>query len=106
MKNVRFVVLDVHAQTIAVAVADRRGSQESWSDPKPAGVGEQVGEEVGQTRTVASVLRGRPTSYALYWQLRSQVVRCEIVAPTRVPPRPLSAPASPTANEQEHTIYP
>jgi hypothetical protein len=39
MSKIRFVGLDVHAETIAVAVARkwRRGSR-PWGDPEPVGV--------------------------------------------------------------------
>src|ERR1700682_952890 len=60
MKKGRFLGLDVHAETIAVAVAE------------PDGACYEAG----------------PTGYVVYWQLTALGVKCERVAPPLVPVKP------------------
>jgi len=78
--------LDVHAETIAVAVAETGGEVRSLGAiPNRA---ESVRRLVGKLGKLAS-LRVRyeagPTGYVLYWQLMELGMRCEVVAQTLVP---------------------
>lgn len=85
-KGTRFVGLDVHKDTIAVAVAEvgtevrSLGTIPNTGDAirrlirkleGPAGL--HVGYEAG------------PLGYVLYWQLAKLGVRCDVVAPTLIP---------------------
>jgi transposase len=86
MKNVRFVGLDVHAQTIAVAVAESDG------EVRRLGVMPNRGESVsklvkklGPAERLRVCYEAGPTGYVLYWQLTQLGVHCEVVAPTLVP---------------------
>jgi hypothetical protein len=47
MKRIKFVGLDVHAETIAVAVAEQVGNTVPGNDSESRGVGSEVGQEPG-----------------------------------------------------------
>jgi transposase len=88
MKNVRFVGLDVHAETIAVAIA------EAGEEVRSLGVIPNRDESVtrlvkklGRPEQLRVCYEAGPTGYALYWQLTRLGVKCEVVAPTLVPVR-------------------
>jgi transposase len=87
MKNVRFVGLDVHAETIAVAVAES-----SSTEVRSLGVipnrAESVGRllrKLGKPEQLRVCYEAGPTGYVLYWQLSELGVKCEVIAPTLVP---------------------
>lgn len=86
MRNVRFVGLDVHAQTIAVAVAESGGEVRSLGviANRPESVRKLV-KKLGQAGHVRVCYEAGPTGYVLYWQLSALGVHCEVVAPTLVP---------------------
>jgi transposase len=89
VRNVRFVGLDVHAQTIAVAVAEAGGEVRSLGVvPNSA---ESVGrliKKLGKPEQLRVCYEAGPTGYVLYWQLTKLGVRCEVVAPTLIPVKP------------------
>ena len=59
MKKVRFIGLDVHADTIAVAVAEPGGEVRSLGDdPESPGVDPEAGEEARAGGVAAGLLRG------------------------------------------------
>src|SRR5689334_15938305 len=86
MSKIRFVGLDVHADTIAVAVAEPNGEVRSIGSI--ANRLESIRKLVGKLRP-ANHLRvcyeAGPTGYILYWQLIALGVECQVVAPTLVP---------------------
>lgn len=86
MKNVRFVGLDVHAQTIAVAVAEVGGEVRSVGTVPnhPESVRRLIGK-LGQPGLLRVCYEAGPTGCVLYWQLTELGVHCEVVAPTLVP---------------------
>ena len=89
MKNVRFVGLDVHAQTIAVAVAEPGGEVRSLGViPNDPEVLQRVLKRLGKPEQLRVCYEAGPTGYALYWQLTQRGVPCEVVAPTLVPVKP------------------
>ncbi len=57
MKRIKFVGLDVHAETIAVAVAEQGGpgNEIAWSHSESGGVDSEAGQETG-TRGATAVL--------------------------------------------------
>jgi transposase len=89
MKNVRFVGLDVHAQTIAVAVAEAGGEVRSLGViPNSAESVRKLVKKLGKPEQLRVCYEAGPTGYVLYWQLTKLGVRCEVVAPTLIPVKP------------------
>ena len=86
MNNVRFVGLDVHAETIAVAVAEPDGEVRSLGiiPNRTESIGRLI-RKLGKPEQLRVCYEAGPTGYVLYWQLTQLGVRCEVVAPTLVP---------------------
>jgi transposase len=86
MSNVRFIGLDVHAETIAVAVAEQHGEVRSLGiiPNRPESV-RKLMKKLGPAAHLRVCYEAGPTGYVLYWQLTALEVKCEVVAPTLVP---------------------
>lgn len=82
----RFLGLDVHAETIAVAVAEPgRGEVRSLGIiPNELGSIRRLIQKLGKKNLKACYEAG-PTGFALYWQLVELGVECEVIAPTLIP---------------------
>lgn len=86
-KSIRYVGLDVHADTIAVAVAEgHRGEVRALGTirNRPEAVRKLI-KRLEPIATMRVCYEAGPTGYALYWQLVGLGVKCEVVAPTLVP---------------------
>jgi transposase len=85
----RFVGLDVHAETIAVAVAEPDGDVKDLGiiANRPEAVRKLV-RKLGPASALRVCYEAGPCGYALYWQFVELSVRCEVVAPTLVPVKP------------------
>lgn len=85
-KSIRYVGLDVHADTIAVAICEGRGEGRSLGTipnrPEPI---RKLVKRLEPVSTLRVCYEAGPTGYALYWQLAGLGVKCEVVAPTLVP---------------------
>lgn len=83
----RFLGLDVHAETIAVAVAEsgRDGEIRSLGIiPNDAVAVRKLVQKLGKKNLKACYEAG-PTGFALYWQLAKLGVECDVIAPTLIP---------------------
>lgn len=86
MSKVRFVGLDVHADTIAVAVAEPGGEVRSCGVIRNRL--ESVRKLIGKlcpAKEIRACYEAGPTGYVLYWQLTQLGVACEVIAPSLVP---------------------
>jgi transposase len=82
----RFVGLDVHAETIAVAVAEPgRGEVRSLGiiPNEPAAVRKLI-QKLGK-KDLKVCYEAGPTGFALYWQLAELGIDCDVIAPTLIP---------------------
>lgn len=86
MSNVRCIGLDVHAETIAVAVAEPDGEVRSMGviPNRPESIRKLV-KKLGPAEQLRVCYEAGPTGYVVYWQLTALGVTCEVVAPTLVP---------------------
>src|SRR2546426_3249330 len=86
MKNTRFVGLDVHAATIAVAVAEPDGEVRAMGTiPNEPEAVRRVMKKLGPAEHLHACYEAGPCGYVLYWQLAQLGVACQVVAPTLVP---------------------
>ena len=85
MERVRFVGLDVHAETIAVAVAEQGGEIRSLGViPNREESVRKLVRKLGPAELLRFCYEAGPTGYALYWQLTKMGAKCEVVAPSLV----------------------
>jgi transposase len=83
-EKLRYVGLDVHADSIAVAVADEK------EDPRSLGVVPNSAESVrklivrlGRIDKLRVCYEAGQCGYVLYWQLQQMGVHCSVIAWTR-----------------------
>lgn len=85
-KDTRWIGLDVHAETIAVAVAEPSGSVRSLGSiaNRPEAIRALI-KRLGSRESLKACYEAGPTGYVLYWLLTGLGVACEVVAPTLIP---------------------
>jgi transposase len=87
--TVRYLGLDVHKDTIAVAVAEAFGPPEKYgtvdNDPKAV---RRLVDKLGQGRRLETAYEAGPTGFVLYRQLSQLGVACIVAAPSLMPKRP------------------
>ena len=85
-KVTRFVGLDVHAETIVVAVSTEAGGEVLMGTVpnRPDSIGKLV-RKLGSVEELRVCYEAGPCGYAIYRQLRALGVHCEVVAPTLIP---------------------
>jgi transposase len=89
MTKVRFVGLDVHADTIAVAVAEQDGEIRSHGIiPNRLESIRKLMRKLGPAKQIKTCYEAGPTGYVLYWHLTQMGVGCEVIAPSLVPAKP------------------
>jgi transposase len=90
MSKIRFVGLDVHADTIAVAVAEA-GNGEVRSLGVIPNQREQIRKlvrKLGPAQQLRACYEAGPTGYGLYWELTELGVACAVIAPSLIPTKP------------------
>jgi transposase len=88
MKNIRFIGLDVHAETIAVAIAEPNAEVRSLGTiPNREESIRRLIRKLGPAEQLHACYEAGPTGYVLYWLLTALGVRCDVVAPTLIPVR-------------------
>jgi transposase len=86
MTKLRFIGLDVHADTIAIAVAEPDGEVRSLGViPNRAESVRKLMKRLGPVESLRVCYEAGPTGYVLYWQLTGMGIACAVVAPTLVP---------------------
>jgi transposase len=86
MSKVQFVGLDVHAETIAVAVAEMGGEVRSLGViPNRLEAVRKLVHKLGPVQHLRACYEAGPTGYVLYWQLTQLGVDCQVIAPSLVP---------------------
>lgn len=87
-QEITYVGLDVHAETISIAVASRdsRGRARSVGTiPNGPDSLRKAMKKLGTAKSLRVCYEAGPTGYAVYWQLQKQGIACEVIAPTLVP---------------------
>src|ERR1035437_3227604 len=85
-EKVRFLGLDVHAETIAVAIAEPDGEVRSLGTiANRAESIRKLVKKLGPVEHLKACYEAGPTGYVVYWQLAELGVACEVIAPTLVP---------------------
>lgn len=87
MENVRFVGLDVHSASIAIAVADGNGGEPSHLCSIPNDTAELIHRlsKLGAKSKLRCCYEAGPTGYGLHRDLRAAKIDCVVVAPSLVP---------------------
>lgn len=88
-RSLRYIGLDVHKATIAVAIADEAGAPTSYGSitNDPAAVRTLMTRLGGPDVTLRVAYEAGPTGYALHRQLTNLGIECSVVAPSLIPKR-------------------
>jgi transposase len=88
-EKLRFLGLDVHAETIAVAIAEPDGEVRSLGTiaNREDSIRKFI-RRLGPPEQLRACYEAGPTGFVLYWQLTQMGVECAVVAPSLVPKKP------------------
>jgi transposase len=88
-EKLRFLGMDVHAETIAVAVAEPDGEVRSLGTiaNREDSIRKFI-KKLGSPEHLRACYEAGPTGFVLYWQLTQLGVDCTVVAPSLVPKKP------------------
>ena len=88
MSKLRFVGLDVHAETIVAAVAEEplNGEVRSMGTiPNRLESIRKLMAKLGPATNLRVCYEAGPTGYVLYWQLTQMGIACQVIAPSLIP---------------------
>jgi transposase len=87
--KLRFLGMDVHAETIAVALAEPDGEVRSLGTiaNREDSIRKLI-KKLGPAEQLRACYEAGPTGFVLYWQLIQLGVDCAVVAPSLVPKKP------------------
>jgi transposase len=89
MSKIRFVGLDVHAETIAVAVAEADGEVRQYGTiPNQMEAIRRMVKKLGPAEDLRACYEAGVTGYTLFWQLTALGAPCEVIAPSLAPCKP------------------
>ena len=88
-EKLRFLGLDVHAETIAVAIAEPDGEVRSLGTiaNREDSIRKFI-RKLGSPEQLRACYEAGPTGFVLYWQLTQLGIDCVVVAPSLVPKKP------------------
>ena len=88
-EKLRFLGMDVHAETIAVAIAEPEGEVRSLGTiaNREDSIRKFI-KKLGSPEQLRACYEAGPTGFVLYWQLAQMGVECAVIAPTLVPKKP------------------
>ena len=88
-EKLRFLRLDLHAETIAVAIAETNGETRSLGTiaNREDSIRKFI-KKLGSPEQLRACYEAGPTGFVLYWQLTQLGVDCAVVAPSLVPKKP------------------
>jgi transposase len=84
----RFVGLDVHADTISVAIAEKEAVRALGTIPNQEDSVRRLVKKLNEGGEWVACYEAGPTGYVLYWQLTKMGIACEVIAPALVPTKP------------------
>jgi transposase len=87
MSTIRFVGLDVHADTISIAVADANGDVRRYGKIPNSldAVRRAMKKLAADGHELRTCYEAGPTGYVLFWQLTALGLACEVIAPSLIP---------------------
>jgi len=85
-KIMRYVGMDVHADSIAIAVVEDNGTERDVGTiaNRPEAIRKCL-KKLGRADELHCCYEAGPTGYVLYWQLVRMGIECTVVAPTLIP---------------------
>jgi transposase len=88
-EKLRFLGLDVHAETIAAAIAEPDGEVRSLGTiaNREDSIRKFI-KKLGSPEQLRACYEAGPTGFVLYWQLTQLGVECAVIAPSLVPKKP------------------
>ena len=85
-KLARWVALDVHADTIAIAVADGDAEPRSLGViPNERGAIQKLMKRLSAEAKLRVCYEAGPCGYEIYWQLVELGIHCDVIAPSLIP---------------------
>ena len=88
-KHITFVGLDVHAESITVAIAEGDGTVRSLGAiPNRPDTVRKLIKKLGRAEDLRVCYEAGPCGYVLYWQFAELGVHCDVVAPSLIPRKP------------------